>query len=49
MLKNEFQRFLLLNDTLRTEAADRSGVGTHASEDTATLTQRLRPLDHPAW
>ena len=26
MLKNEFQRFLLLNDTLRTEAADRSGI-----------------------
>ena len=27
---------------------DRSGIRTHASEDTAALTQRLRPLGHPA-
>ena len=41
--------FLLLNDTLKTGTADRSGIRTHASEDTATLTQRLTPLGHPAW
>ena len=28
---------------------DRSGIRTHASEDTAALTQRLRPLGHPAY
>ena len=28
---------------------DRSGIRTHASEDTAALTQRLRPLGHPAF
>ena len=27
---------------------DRSVIRTHASEDTAALTQRLRPLGHPA-
>ena len=36
-LKNEFQRcFFLLNDTLKTETADRSGIRTDASDDTAT-------------
>ena len=27
---------------------DRSGIRTHASEDTAALTQRLKPLGYPA-
>ena len=31
----------------RKEKSDRSGIRTHASEDTAALTQRLRPLGHP--
>ena len=30
------------------EKCDRSGIRTHASEDTAALTQRLWPLGHPA-
>ena len=29
------------------EMIDRSGIRTHASEGTAALTQRLRPLGHP--
>ena len=28
--------------------SDRSGIRTYASDDTTPLTQRLRPLSHPA-
>ena len=30
------------------ELSDRSGIRTHASEDTAAVTQRLGPFDHTA-
>ena len=40
--------FIFVEKLVFEEKNDRSGIRTHASEDTAALTQRLRALGHPA-
>ena len=45
----QFRHLAIRRTSVINEMIDRSGIRTHASEDAAALTQRLRPLGHPPY